>query len=187
MSKCIPAAIYLFLYATVSWADALDINLNDKAARLLYNQSYGTAEISYGLLYAKEQDSDPVWLAQLGLEVAGEEDFGNSLWEGRVGAMLYGISMGNDVDGAALGLGGQLRIFPNYSRFGFGAHGYYAPQVVAGLDVDQFWEVGVRADFRMLDTARVYLGYRQIKTRLEESRRTITLDDGLHLGIDIRF
>ena len=105
---------------------------------------------------------------------------------GSLGINAYTIDT-EDFEILALGLGGMIGFYPNNGLFGFRVGGYYSPAIVTGLDGENFWEAKARAEFRVFDQARIYLGYRVLQARLEESGKDVTIDKGVHGGINIRF
>ena len=173
---------------SVIHADAIDLNLNDDSVYLAYVIHYGTAELDIGALY-KEQDNDDDdedWVAHLGLEAVGEEYSGTSTIEGGLGGRVYAASVGDD-DVLALALGGHVGIFPGSGMIGLGLYGYYAPDILTGADAERFWEAGARINFKLFENARLYVGYREIEMRPEDSSKSVEVDDEAHVGIHIRF
>lgn len=187
MLKRVIIAVLLFNSNWVN-ADSIDLNLNDDSIRFNYARFYGGAEIHFGGLYI-EQDK-PVdekdWIGNLGLTVGGSDYWGSSSIEGGLGGMIFGGSVA-DEDLLALGLGGYAKFFPGNSIFGIGLHGYYAPEIVTGLDFDRYSEVGARLEFRLLENASVYIGYREIEVRHEDTETTLDVEEEVHGGIYLRF
>ncbi len=167
-------------------ADAFDINLNDDSGRMTYNFSAGDAEIPVSILYGNDKRTGRYWVVSGGLQVAGDSFFGETLMTGSLGVNVYAVDT-DDFEILALGLGGMVGFYPNNSRFGFHFGGYYAPAFITGLDGENFWEARFRADFKLFDTARIYIGYREMQAKLEESGTEVTIDKGAHGGLEIRF
>ncbi len=89
--------------------------------------------------------------------------------------------------GTAVALGGFVRyILPNANRFNIGAHGYYAPDVVAFGDLTEFYEIGVRVGYNVLRDGDVFLGARTVKAEFGGTGR-LSIDSGLHIGFEFRF
>lgn len=166
-------------------ADNLDLNLSNNAARLIYGNDHGTWETMYGLLYWEPETGGSELLGHVGLNVLGGSS-GKHHLEGRLGGNIYFAST-NSADIFVLGLGGELNFFPNSGSVGIGIKAYFAPEIVAGGDVDQFSEIGVRLLLQLFDSGSIYVGYREIKARFATSQTTITLEDGVHAGLMLRF
>lgn len=166
-------------------ADNLDINLNDEAVRVIYGVDQGTWEAMFGVLYWEPDNGGSDILGHIGMNVLGGKS-GKHHIEGRLGGNIY-FANTDTVDIFALGLGGELNFFPNSGAVGIGFKAYYAPEIIAGGDIDQFTELGVRLLFQLFDSGSVYVGYREIEARHEASQRDFTLEDGVHAGLTLRF
>ncbi|MHB8743903.1 MAG: hypothetical protein ACYC9L_12335, partial [Sulfuricaulis sp.] len=104
-------------------ADSLDVNLNNHSAQATYATSWRTAELNSGLLYNNTHDN---WVASIGMLSSGERQTSTTRTEAGLGGKIYAASISNK-NLAALGLGGQFRVFPNNSPVGFSGYAYYAP------------------------------------------------------------
>jgi hypothetical protein len=165
-------------------ADSFDINLSSDSIQAVYGRAFGAAEVTAGALYVDKGDNP--WAAHLGLLVSGEPRSSASRSEAGLGARLYFASAGSN-DAAALALGGQFRWFPGDGLVGVGAYGYFAPDIVTGLDANRLWEAGARVELEVVrGTAHVYLGYRRLELRLDNDA-DVTLDKGGHVGVRIAF
>jgi hypothetical protein len=164
-------------------ADSLDINLNNDSVEAIYGTKVGTAGFSAGALYNNDQDD---WVANAGLLASGERQTNQTRIEAGLGGRIYGGSVSNQ-NILALGLGGQISVFPNNGPFGFGAYGYYAPDIVTFMDGKKFWEYGMRAEFEVVrKTASVYVGYRKVQADLDNNDN-VTVDSGANVGVKISF
>lgn len=164
-------------------ADSFDINLNNDAVQATYTANLRTAEFNVGLISNDEKDS---WVASLGLLAVGQKQTQNLRSEIGVGGKVYLVSVG-DADIRALGLGGQVRAFPNNGPIGLGAYLFYAPDVVTSGDGKSFWEGGASVEAEVVkNTASVYVGYRKVRTEIENGPH-VTVDSGGHVGLRISF
>lgn len=164
-------------------ADSLDINLNDDSLEGIYTSNWRTAEASFGMLYNDDKED---WVASAGLLVLGERQDANRVFQGGLGGKLYFASVSNE-DVLALGLGGQVRVYPGNGPIAVSGSLFYAPDIVTMLDGEKFWEASVRAEFEMVKRrASVYVGYREIQADLDDGR-DITVDNGLHAGVKVVF
>lgn len=186
MSRLTTFLALIIISLNTAYADTLDLNFSDESFRAIYNLDRGSRDYSFGGLFRNPNNGPSAKLAHLGLEVAGDGQAGSGAMEGKLGVRFYLLSA-DQIDVAALALGGNLTFFPDASKVGFGVHAYYAPEVVSGLDGDRFWEWGARLEFRLFEAGTLYVGYREIETRLEGSSTNITIDDGGFVGLNIRF
>lgn len=153
---------------------------------MTYNFAVGDAEIPVSALYGNDSNTGRYWAVSGGLQVSGDDFFGDTLMVGSLGVNAYVVDT-DDYEILALGLGGMVGFYPNNSRFGFHFGGYYSPDFITGLDGENFWEARMRADFKLFDNARIYVGYREMQAKLEQSNKTETIDKGAHGGLEIRF
>ncbi len=180
-------AVPALLVAQSALADSLDLNLSGDAVQFTYGRSSRAADLTAGALWKyKQNDSSSGWAAHLGFLASGEQASRESKWQAAVGGRLYFARVGS-TDALALALGGRFRWSPGDAPVGFGAYGFFAPDIVAGLDVRRFWEAGAQVELEVVrNTANVYVGYRKMEMRLE-NEVDMTLDKGGHVGLRIVF
>ncbi|MEK7206919.1 MAG: hypothetical protein AAB134_03455 [Pseudomonadota bacterium] len=168
-------------------ADSIDISLSNDSAQAIYATDWRTAEFNMGVLYNNDKNNGQNdWVASAGLLAQGEQQSGGSRIEAGLGGKTYLASIGNQ-DLLALGLGGQLRVFPNNGIFGIGGYVFYAPDIVTVMDGKKFWETGVRAEMEIIKkTASLYLGYRKVRADLDNGTHVV-IDKGAHAGVKILF
>lgn len=176
-------AFLMAIWSGAAAADSLDINLNDDSLEGIYTSNWRTAEASAGLLYNDDKED---WVASAGLLALGERQNANRVFQGGLGGKLYMASVSNE-DIIALGLGGQVRVYPGNGPIAISGSVFYAPDIVTILDGEEFWEANLRAEFEMVKRrASVYVGYREIQADLDDGR-DVTVDNGLHAGVKITF
>ncbi|MFN0314441.1 MAG: YfaZ family outer membrane protein [Burkholderiales bacterium] len=163
-------------------AGSVDVNLSNETieAKLYVNAT--TADWVFGILHNRDQED---WAASAGLLSAGESAFAGSRIEGGLGGKIYGVSASNS-DVLALALGFQARWFPGNGPFALTAYAFYAPRVVTLADGTQFFDMGLRAEFEVMKNSYVYIGYRQMRTELDNNIK-VDLDKGGFAGIQIKF
>lgn len=179
------ASVTVLIFGFSQWAlaDSVDINLSDDSVQLTYAATFRSAEITVGGLNNSDQDD---WAAHVGLVSLGTKRSMKSRSEVGLGGRIYAASA-NDNDVLALALGGQFRWFPGDGIIGLGGQFFYAPDIVTGRDAERFWEASVRLEFEVVrQSSSIYLGYRKVETRLDNGP-DVTLDDGGHVGVYIRF
>jgi hypothetical protein len=180
MRRLLLSAAFLVMIP-VARADGLDIFLNNDVVSVDYLTSYRGADINAGFMFNKSSD----WVANAGLLVLGREYGRNSKVEGGFGGKLFLANVGGSTV-TALGIGGQAIWFPRSSRFGVGGYGYYAPDITTGGG-RSFLQLGARAEFQLMETASIYVGFQNVTVEPGTSGGRVTLDDGIHLGVNLRF
>ena len=164
-------------------ADSFDINLNNHAVQAIYAANLRTAEFNLGWLSNDDRDS---WVASAGLLAIDQKQAAGTRTDVGIGGKFYVISIG-DEDIHALGLGGQVRVFPNNGPIGVGGYLFYAPDIVTSGDGKNFWEAGASVDFEVVkNRASVYVGYRKVRAELNNDVH-VTIDSGGHAGLRISF
>jgi hypothetical protein len=163
---------------------SIDISLSNDSARL----EYDAAKVGSGLHVSAsamhhEEDGD---LISLGLHVVDVREPNSPLYLG-VGGRIFGFKNG-DVDGGALGVGGfyryQINQVPGLSTAGYV---YYAPSVVSFDNTENLADADVRIQYALLPTARVYMGYRYSRYKLEGISKVFMLEEGVHFGLKVDF
>ncbi len=181
--------IVLVSAAVPAMAGTLDANISSDSVRGTYSQAlkgydrYGTPYWDAGLLYSDDSDA---WIGHLGLQVVGDTAARNASIRAGLGGRLYFVNS-DPGDGAALGLGGNVTLsVPQYNRIALRGHAYFAPNIVAFHDLDQFFEYGVALQYQLLKENYVYVGYRQIRVDTSHHGHQ-TLDTGILVGLRLRF
>lgn len=185
-------AVGLFLLGAVSsaaLADDIDINLRDEAIRATYTMQSGNnrsgLSTELGLFYSEDKEKLDDTLFHLGLNVSGENWSQSGTFDISLGGRIYYTSP-EDLDLAAIGLGGAIRFSPAH-RLGLGGHVYYAPDITSFMDAETFLEAGIRLDYQILPQAFIYVGYRQIEVDIVDGPKDVELDDDAHVGFKLLF
>jgi hypothetical protein len=180
MRRFLAFAAFLLAIPTAR-ADGLDIFLNNDVASVDYLTSFRGADINVGYMFNRNSD----WVANVGLLVLGREYGRNSKVEGGFGGKVFLANVGGTTV-TAMGIGGQAIWFPRSSKFGIGGYGYYAPDITTSGG-RSFLQLGARAEYELMETASIYVGFQNVTVQPGTSGGRITVDDGIHLGIDLRF
>ncbi|HKK04248.1 MAG TPA: YfaZ family outer membrane protein [Gammaproteobacteria bacterium] len=184
----LPRIVIVGLLALASgnvFAQTIQAELSNSSARFNYATSvwgkqYGRAEVGGGLLY----NDDSNYAVNADLHVYN--DSYESPLELGVGGRIYYVDVG-PYNVLALALGLRFNYAPQALHgFGIGAHYYYAPKVVTGLDGDHMSEYGIYLGYQMIPQANVYVGYRKVKTDIKNGPN-LTMDKGGYVGVRIRF
>lgn len=176
----------LFFVVPDATAGDLDINVNDDAARLSYAWRVPQRKAQFDAGWLHHQDRGDV--GHFGLHLVDLASTGSNPVRGGLGGkFFYTDSDVVDDNGFALGLGGFLSYtLPRYNRFAVSGHLYFAPDVLAFGGSGGYQEMEARVSYNVLREADVYLGVRYSKADFDERGDTL-MDNGLHLGIQLRF
>ena len=173
-----------FIGATAD-AHEFDLSLNGDALRLSYATAVGDGlRIDGGYL----GDSDEGDVVHAGFQVVGDAAPGDQRLQAGIGGRLaYLDGDGSNREGFALGLGGSVRwAVPRYNRFTVSGELYWAPDILAGGDAEEYTDGTVRVGYSVTRQADVYVGARYVSADYE-NRASIKFDTGLHAGFNLRF
>ena len=184
-------AAALLVVAHSAYADIFSIQLSNKSARFIYSSEifggqYGPVDLEEGVYFNQNRDK----MAHIGLMV--RNDTLNNPLVISIGARAYYGDVGNATGQvhtkfAAIAVGGELLFIPdNFGGLGLGVNYFVAPSVVTYMDANGFEEYGVRLNYELTKQANVSLGYREIKTDVNNGA-SLTVDSSLYFGIALRF
>ncbi|MDR5861818.1 YfaZ family outer membrane protein [Halomonas campisalis] len=161
---------------------SLDLNLGPHAVQF-EAQGEVTQGIALGggVLHSEYRRDATVFHAQLmGVQHGRERDIG-------IGARWtqYDTDHGK---GGGLGLGGYGYVYlPQMPEVSLGGYGFYTPSVVTSRDLDDGYEIGLRARYAFAPNVDGYVGLRQLGADFDRDRGTRTLDRGAQVGVRLRF
>ncbi|WP_405238866.1 YfaZ family outer membrane protein [Lentisalinibacter orientalis] len=179
-------ALLLLMAAPSAGAADLDINVNDDAARLTYAWQVPERKLQFDAGWLHHQDRGDV--GHLGLHLVDLASGGRNPVRGGLGGKLFYTNADRlDESGFVVGLGGFLAYtLPTYNRFSVSGHLYFAPDVLAFSGADGYQEFEARLSYNVLREADIYLGARYSKADFDD-RGDALIDNGLHVGIQLRF
>lgn len=176
---------------------SISLDLNDDAVRLSWQQFRPTRQLSYGASAFNHQDRGTVLTA--GFHITGNAATkARPINAGLGGRIVYADaeSIGNSTspglsipseNGYALAVGGFFKgQIPNYDRIGFGGHVYFAPDVLAFGDMEEFVDLWLYGSYSVLRNGDVYIGGRSLKADYS-GRGDYNFDTGLHAGFILKF
>ncbi len=184
-------AFSLFAASSAVWADAVDINLNNKTAQFQYiaatgASTQGKSELHLGLLYNNLNSV----LVNGGLLVTNNLSGAPGLAIG-AGIEAVGATIKDNppkrYNASAVALNLQVRYtLPAASQVSFVGDVHYAPNIITFGDADRFRQLGARVEFELAPQTMLYVGYRQVRFGLKNLPNA-TLDDSAHIGLQISF
>lgn len=182
--KALMATMAVLAAGQAAAGGSLDLSLSNDTARL----EYDAAKVGSGLhvsasVQHHEEDGD---LVGIGAHVVDVREPDSPLYLG-VGGKVFAFKE-DDFDGGALAVGGFLRYqVPQVPDLSFAGYVYYAPQVVSFNDTENLLDSDVRVQFSLLPTARVYTGYRYSRVKIEDVKKNVELEQGIHFGLKVDF
>ncbi|TFH87440.1 hypothetical protein EQG41_04955 [Billgrantia azerbaijanica] len=169
------------LAAPLTQAGSLDLNLGPDAVQFeAGGEVTSGVALGGGVLYSDYRDDATVYHAQLlGVQQRGSRDLG-------VGARWTEFDTDHG-DGGGLGLGGYGYVaLPQMPAVSLGGYGFYTPSAVTSRDLEDGYEVGVRARYAFAPNLDAYVGLRQLRADFDDGGSR-TLDRGAQAGVRLRF
>lgn len=184
LGRIMLAALALGL-SPLAQAGDLDVNLNNDVVRLSYRFPLTDTGLAGDLGWLHHSDGGD--LLHVGVMLIDEAGHGKEAFTAGLGGRVIRVDGGaGGASGTALAIGGSFRyVFPDYNRFAFAGAAFLAPSVTSFADLEGYYEAMLRAEYRVLEHGSVYLGLRSISADFGPGRSSI--DDGLHVGVDIAF
>lgn len=184
-------ALVLLAAAGGARAEGIDINLSDQALRAAYAGNLTnlfpriSGQWDVGVLAGEEAGRNYQQLHG-GMLVTGDAGAERANVIAGLGLRLAGIDSEQE-SGGALALGGMVDArLPAFNRIGAIAYAYGAPKASSFGDLEGYLEYAVGIDYQVLQSASVYVGYRQLKVDVE-GLGDFTVDNGWHLGMRLAF
>ena len=166
-------------------AQSVDLSVNDDAVALTYDANRGDAGLQFALQGLSHKDDG--WFVAASAYVT---DINERLGKGVIfglGGKLYGYSLDDSEDGAGVGLGGFIDVpISGFPGVEVSAQLYYAPDILTSSDTDNILDASVSIGYRIIPTAKVYVGVRTVEFELDDGG-DVDLDSGAHIGLQIAF
>ena len=177
--------LLLVLLSLTTHAQTLDFHLNNDAVSLDYTNRLTDSALNLGGGLLHHQDNGDAFYGSL--FVADNINKQSNLLAG-VGGRLYYINTDSpDIKGATVSLGGFINYdIPSITNLSLRGEIYYAPDVLSFDDVEKNLDLSIRIQYRIIEQAWVYLGYRNAEVSpVHGDNRTI--DEGGHVGLMLWF
>ena len=174
------------LLCTNALAGEVDLSFNDEAFRAYYAGDFEGNDLAWDAGLLNNSDKGFVGYASLYLQ-GPASDGANPLSAGLGGRT--GVIDGDDSGqtGIPVALGGYIKYtFPRMNRLSVRVDGYYSPEVLSINDLDEYHDYSIRFAYNLLREADIYVGARYVKGEFDNDTEQ-TIDNGMHVGINIRF
>lgn len=166
-------------------AHTLDLSINNDAVALDYTTQIPKSELNLGAGLLHHEDLGDAYYGSL--FVADNVNKQNGFLAG-IGARYYFVDADEvDQDGTALGIGGFLNWdVPGVPNLSLRGDLYYAPEVLSFGEVEKFVDFSGRIQYRLIEQAWVYAGYRRARLSPEEGYNQ-NIEEGGMVGVMVWF
>ena len=181
-------AALMCLFAVEAGAQEIDLSLSNDTALLRYAtpisySGYGHTDADFGFMFTESNDV----MVLGGIEMMGEAGSHAPGLHFGVGIKGYGVALDTGADVGSVTLGAKVwHVPPSINRLGLVAQFYFGPDVTTFGDAENFWDFTARAEYEVLPEAAVYVGFRNIRTRLIDNV-DVDLDKGWNVGLRMSF
>ena len=171
--------------STAAYSHTLDLNLNNSAVALDYSTQIDKSELNVGAGLLHHQDNGDVYYGSF--FVADNVNKQSGILAGLGGRFYYADDDRSNQSGTALGIGGFVNWdVPSVTNLSLRSDFYYAPDVLAFDELEGYVDFNARVQYRLIEQAWVYVGYRYAEARTEGPGKA-KIDEGGHLGIMLWF
>ena len=179
------STIAVLAIAANAQAHTLDLSINDDAVAIDYSTQLPKSELNLGFGNLHHKDDGDAFYASL--FVADNVNNESGLLAGLGGRAYYLDSDVANANGRALGLGGFLNWdIPSVPNLSLRGDVYFAPDVLTWGDIDNFIDFSARVQYRIIEQAWVYAGYRRAMLETEAGVDE-NIDEGAFIGMMLWF
>lgn len=176
----------LTLASPTAFAADADISLTNDSAKGQVNFFDTPSDMQLGAGYTYHEGSRHI--GNIDFHAQGRTALGNLPTTAGLG--LRAIAWDDDrsrLDGGAVALGGFATVnIPDAPGLSFTGGLHYAPSILAFGDSDDLTSLELRANYRVIRNAEVFVGYRYLSTDFE-GRGDLDLDEGVLAGMKLFF
>ena len=176
--------VLLSLASPTAFATDVDISLTNDSAKGQVNFFETTSDIQLGAGYTYHEGSRHI--GNIDFHAQGRTALGNLPTTAGLGFRALGWEQ-DSLDGGAVGLGGFATVnIPDAPGLSFTGGLHYAPSILSFGDSDDMTSLELRANYRVIRNAEVFVGYRYLNTDFE-GPSDLNLDEGVLAGMKLFF
>lgn len=174
------------IYSSVS-ANEFDMRISDDAIHGNFSISKEDSNAQFGLGYFYKNEDNAINIMNIDLHTKGQTAIANL--PTTIGIGFQGnIFKEEDFKGSAVGIGGSMRVnIPDTPGLSIETSVHYAPNVLSFGDSDEFRRFRLQANYRIIESADISLGYRYLNVGVEEFNENHTFESGAFLGLKLTF
>ncbi len=175
------------LLCTSVTANEFDLRISDDAIHGNFAISKEDSNAQFGIGYFYKDEDDAINIMNIDLHTKGQTAIANM--PTTVGIGFSGnLFKEGDFKGSAIGIGGSVRInIPEAPGVSVESALHYAPDVLAFGDSDEFRRFRLQANYRIIESADISLGYRYLNVGVEDLDKNHTFESGAFLGLKLTF
>ncbi len=180
----VASSLPLIIATSAAQASDFSLRVSDDSAHAQVNLSNNAANMDFGAGYMYHDGSRHI--LNIDLHAKGQTAVGNLPTTAGVGVQFTGFE-DDDLDGAAVGLGGFARVnIPTVPGLSFEGALHYAPTILSFSDADEMTRLRIQGNYRIIQNADVFLGYHYLNADLDGGS-DVTLDEGVFVGMKLMF
>jgi hypothetical protein len=184
-AKGLLAALALVAGPAMGAGNEIDLGLNGDALRILYARMFTNLGVRTDGGWLHHQDNGDV--AHFGILVVGKASPKGGVDAGVGARVFYADGDGSNREGYGLAPGVTLTwTLPGYDRVSIAGEAYYAPDILAGGDAEEYIDTSARVAYAVTRQARVYAGVRYVGADFDRAGEP-RFDTGLHAGFNVTF
>jgi hypothetical protein len=168
-------------------ASELDLRISDDAIHGNFSIAKEDSDAQFGIGYFYKNEDDAINILNLDLHTKGQTAIANLPTTVGIG-LQANLFKEDNFKGSAVGIGGSMRVnIPETPGLSIETALHYAPKVLAFGDSDEFRRFRVQANYRIIESADVSLGYRYLNVGIEDINDNHTFESGAFLGLKLSF
>ncbi len=169
-----------------AFAGEIDLSFNSDAVRAFYVHDFANSDLKgdIGLL----TDSDKGEVINASIFLSGMASDGANPLEGALGVRSgYVNGDASGQSGFPVAIGGYLKYtLVQSNRISIRADAWFAPDALTLSDLEKYEDYSIRLAYNFLRSADIYVGARYVAGEFDNGT-DVTFDNGLNIGINIRF
>lgn len=192
MLRRLVIAVGLAAAASTAQAEILDFNLSDEALRASMSGPlslgvHGGAQYDFGYMYSDKRDAR-LNLGHIGLMVTGDAGARDANVQAGLGLRGVVLGMRHSNNGGAVAVGGNFDVrLPEFNRIGLIGSLWFAPSVLAFGDAERYSDLSVALDYEVIRNASLYVGFREVRVKVDEQVGSTLRDNSVLLGMRLHF
>lgn len=168
-------------------ASEFDLRISDDAIHGNITIAKEDSDAQFGLGYFYKNEDNAINIMNLDLHTKGQTAIANLPTTVGIG-LQANIFKEEEFKGSAVGIGGSIRVnIPDAPGLSIETALHYAPKVLAFGDSDEFRRFRLQANYRIIESADISLGYRYLNVGVEEINENHTFESGAFLGLKLSF
>lgn len=175
-----------FMFSSVI-ANELDLRVSDDAIHANFSIAKEDSDAQFGAGYFYKNEDHAINILNLDLHTKGQTAIANLPTTVGVGIQAN-LFKEDSFKGSAVGIGGSMRVnIPETPGLSLETALHYAPKVLAFGDSDEFRRFRLQANYRIIESADISLGYRYLNVGVEKANANHTFESGAFLGLKLSF